>query len=166
MSFILPPPSRIYLLRHASANWPGPGERDFDRALSEQGYAEAEFVAERAFERDYRPQRVLSSTARRCRETADAVARNLSGMDIEFNYIDALYNAPLDTYVELLKASAPAQSVMMIGHNPAMEELLHLLAGEEALARSIPQGYPPAGLAVLDATGAATGWTLVDFLQA
>ncbi|MDQ0453836.1 SixA phosphatase family protein [Rhizobium paknamense] len=170
MPAVLPPPFRIFLLRHASADWAKPGETDFDRALNGHGYAEAEVVADKALDKGYRPDLVLSSTARRCRETADALARGLCGMDVPFRFIDALYNAPVETYLELLQSSGPAASVMMIGHNPAMEELLHLLAGGDVLASAIPQGYPPAGLAVLDAiTGnddTRAGWHLVDFVAA
>ena len=34
-------PQRIYLLRHAKSGWAEPGARDFDRSLSDAGFAEA-----------------------------------------------------------------------------------------------------------------------------
>ena len=60
MPAILPPPTRIYLLRHAEAAWALPGQKDFDRPLSEKGYADAEVVADRASDMGYKPDLVLS----------------------------------------------------------------------------------------------------------
>ena len=55
MAATLPSPSRIYLLRHAEAVWPQPGQGDFDRDLSEKGYGDAEIVADHATDKNYQP---------------------------------------------------------------------------------------------------------------
>ena len=60
-------PQRIYLLRHAKSGWAEPGGRDFDRSLSDAGFAEAELLAETAADKQYRPDLVVCSTAKRCR---------------------------------------------------------------------------------------------------
>lgn len=166
---LLPPPDRIYLMRHAKSGWAAPGQRDFDRTLDDEGYDEAEIICDLAADRSYRPDIVVSSTAVRCRQTADAVRRAFPG-DLEFRFIDALYNAPLDSYLEILASLHSFSSVMVIGHNPAMEEILGKLIGIDALNETIPDGYPTAGLAVLDPvaaaeSGKATSWTLTDFLS-
>jgi phosphohistidine phosphatase len=169
MTTITPPPSRIYLLRHAKAGWAEPGQHDFDRPLDNQGFAEAEIVADKAADRSYLPETVISSTATRCRQTAEAIRRAVSEM-IEPLYIDELYNGSLGTYLAILEGQKESQSVMLIGHNPTMEELLETLIGSDQMVAAIPGGYPPAGLAVLDyrglSAGTATAWTLVDFLTA
>lgn len=159
-------PSRIYLLRHAKAAWAQPGGRDFDRPLDDEGYSEAEVVAEKAADRNYRPERVVSSTATRCRQTADAVRRALD-VDMDVSFVDELYNAPVDTYLELVSTNGGA-SLMFIGHNPTIEEVLERLVGPDQATAAIPSGYPTAGLAVLDQPSATGGryWRLVDFLTA
>jgi phosphohistidine phosphatase len=165
------PPSRIYLLRHAKSGWAEPGQPDFDRTLDAQGYAEAEIVADKAADRGYRPDLVISSTAMRCRQTAAAIRRAISET-IEPVFVDELYNGSLGTYSEILSAQRDAPSVMLIGHNPTLQELLRDLVGVEAMAAAIPSGFPTAGLAVLDYRGSAEGsasgsaWALTDFLQA
>ncbi|KQV27705.1 phosphohistidine phosphatase [Rhizobium sp. Root1203] len=163
MTAILPPPSRIYLLRHAEAAWAAPGQSDFDRPLNEQGYADAEIVADKAADKGYRPDLVLSSTALRCRDTADAIHRAM-GSTVDIRFVDALYNASPDIYLEIIGAQESVNSVMLIGHNPTMEQTLEALIGHRALSQALPTGFPTAGLAVLDSDNGATGWRLVDFV--
>jgi phosphohistidine phosphatase len=168
MILIEPPPFRIYLLRHAQSGWANPGERDFDRRLNDVGYAQAELIADRASDKGYRPDIVLSSTAVRCRETADSVRRAF-GEACEVTFVDAMYNATADIYMALITAQSPAGSVMLIGHNPTIEEVLEAIIGEDLLHASLPSGYPTAGLAVIDhgvndKTGQAE-WRLTDFLS-
>ncbi len=164
MSLLASPPQRIYLLRHAKSGWAQPGERDFDRSLDETGLGEADQVAATAAERGYRPALVLSSSAVRCRQTAEAMRRQMDDTT-EFRYLDALYNAPADTYVDQLDQLELRNSVMLVGHNPAIEELFATLVGMEAVNRTIPEGYPTAGLAVLDRNSDGDGdWILTDFV--
>lgn len=162
MAAILPPPSRIYLLRHAEAAWAAPGQRDFDRPLSEKGFADAEIVADRAADKGYKPDLLLSSTALRCRDTADAVHRAV-GLSTEIRFVDELYNASPDVYLDIIAAQQDISSVMLVGHNPTMEQTLEALIGHQALAQALPVGFPPAGLAVLDHDG-TKGWRLIDFV--
>lgn len=155
-------PQRIYLLRHAKSGWAEPGGRDFDRNLSDAGFAEAEVVAELASDKGYRPDLVVCSTAKRCRQTADAVNRVFSGL-VEFRYVDELYNAPAEVYLEIVEATRGVAGLMLVGHNPAIEEVFARLCGNEIMARTVPEGYPTAGLAVLDAVDGDT-FALRDFL--
>ncbi|ABC91110.1 putative phosphohistidine phosphatase protein [Rhizobium etli CFN 42] len=162
MTVPLPPPNRIYLLRHAEAAWAEPGQRDFDRPLNEKGYGDAEVIADKAADKGYRPDLLISSTALRCRDTADAVHRAM-GVALDVSYIDALYNATVDTYVEIVDAQDKA-AVMLVGHNPTIEQALEALIGHEAMVNALPAGFPTAGLAVVDFDASATGWRLIDFL--
>jgi phosphohistidine phosphatase len=168
MILIEPPPSRIYLLRHAKSGWAEPGQHDFDRILDPQGYAEAELLADKAADKNYRPDLVISSTAVRCRQTVDAVRRAISET-IEPQFVDELYNGPVEVYLAILTAQRNVGSVMLVGHNPTMQEVLGELIGQDRMAAAIPSGYPTAGLAVLDyqgPEGSDKGWTLSDFLTA
>ncbi|MGY5807472.1 SixA phosphatase family protein [Rhizobium sp. LEGMi198b] len=161
MTSIKPPPSRIYLLRHAKAQRATSGQKDFDRALSDHGYAAAEIVAEKAVDKDYKPDLVISSTARRCRQTADAIRRAMSPAT-EFRYVDELYDATTDTYLDIISSQVNEDSVMLVGHNPTIEHALEALIGHKALVSALPKGFPTAGLAVIDFT--PSGWVLTDFV--
>lgn len=53
---------------------------------------------------------------------------------------------------------------MLVGHNPMIEQLLCNLVGDEAAREALPDGYPPAGLAILDLPSDATSARLVSLL--
>lgn len=167
MPFLPPPPSRLFLMRHAQSGWALPGQTDFDRTLDSVGVNEASLIANKAANLGYRPDIILSSTARRCRETADAFL-NAFVERPEIRYFDDLYNAPPMAYFEAIGAVASHGSVMVLGHNPAMEEIIETLAGARAAAEALPDGYPTAGFGVLSHAGRSAGndlWTLTDFLR-
>lgn len=166
MSFLPPPPPRIILMRHAQSGWALPGQADFDRSLDEAGVAEAAEVSARAAAAGYRPDLVLCSTARRCRQTADAFLAAFAEPP-EVRYSDELYNAPPSAYFELIGRHPDRASVMVLGHNPAMEEILETLAGMRTAAEAVPDGYPTAGLAVLTHAGGVSDqdWVLSAFLK-
>ena len=140
---------RLYLLRHARSGWALPGQRDFDRALDEVGYVDAERLAQMAADRGIRPERILCSTAVRCRETAEPFFRTVSE-DLDIRYIDALYSGPATVYFDLIDAHRHLNSLMLVGHNPMIEQLLHRLIGDDAAREAFAYGYPPAGLSILD----------------
>lgn len=162
-----PQPFRLFLLRHAQAAWANPGERDFDRKLDDKGYAQAELIADRAADKGYKPDLVLSSTAARCRETTDALKRAFNE-SVEISYVDDMYNAQPETYLALIMGQRDIQSLMLVGHNPTMEGVVEELIGHEAMQTALPDGFPTAGLAVLDATpeidGETLQWQFVQFL--
>jgi phosphohistidine phosphatase len=168
MSSIEPPPHRIYLLRHGKSGWAEPGQQDFDRTLDPQGFAETELVAARAADLNYRPDILISSTAVRCRQTADAIRRAMDE-EMEPQFVDELYNGALSAYLDILASQQGSGSAMLVGHNPTMEQVLIELIGQEATEKAISGGFPPAGLAVLDHAGSPDGdkpaWTLTDFLH-
>ena len=163
---VAPLPNRIYLLRHAKSGWALPGQKDFDRTLNAQGSDEAARLADLAANRGYRPELVISSTAARCRQTADAI-RCVFPVGVEFRFADSLYNSVADAYLELLKTQSSAASVMLVGHNPAIEETLEILIGSEATRAALADGYPTAGLAVLELLSSANdnSCALADFLE-
>lgn len=156
------PAFRVYLLRHARSGWAPPGQTDFDRTLDDTGFGEAEIVAEMAADRGLKPDLVVSSTAARCRQTAEAMRRAM-GEDLEIRYVDALYTGPASVYRNIIEAERDIASLMVVGHNPMIEEVLHELAGEAEASMAIPDGYPTGTICIVDfdrkpdATPLATG---------
>ena len=71
-------------------------------------------------------------------------------------------------YFDLIDAHRHVNSLMLVGHNPMIEQLLYRLVGDDAARDAVPHGYPPAGLAVIDLpAGAGNGVdsaTLVSLL--
>ncbi|WP_374730665.1 SixA phosphatase family protein [Aliirhizobium terrae] len=155
-------------MRHAQAVSSAASGRDFDRTLSDQGYAQAELVADKAIDLGYTPDCLVSSTAIRCRQTAEIVRRSVSeSLDIEF--VDALYNSTPETYATIIAGQSSNTSVMLVGHNPTIDQLLEGLIGSAARRSALVGGYPTAGIAVLDHAPdrAEEGfdWILHDFVK-
>ncbi|MFD1326543.1 SixA phosphatase family protein [Mycoplana ramosa] len=140
---------RLYLLRHARAGWAEPGKSDFDRTLDDQGYAEAEILAEEMADQGYRPQVVISSTAVRCRETAEPLKRTL-GEELPIEYVDTLYGGSINAYAEVAFADRAETSVMIVGHNPTIEEFFRRVVGLPVADTAAPAGFPTAALATID----------------
>ncbi len=143
---------RLLLLRHAKSSWSDPGVADIDRALSPRGRKAAAAMAKAIAARDLTPDRVLCSPARRARETLGALLPEL-GDEGRIAVIDALYQPPGGDYLGIVKEhGARAGTLMVIGHNPAIQATAVRLigGGEPGLAQEISAKYPTAGLAVID----------------
>ena len=133
---------RLILIRHAKSSWEHAGP-DHARPLNKRGYVSAQAVGDWLRDRQYWPQQVLCSTAKRTVETCAHI-----GFDMETRYLDSLYHAaPEEMFNQLQHAKADV--VAMIAHNPGIAAL----AGE--LVDRFPNhpryfDYPTCATAVLD----------------
>lgn len=147
-----PTVSRLFLLRHAQSAWPRPGERDFDRQLDAAGRGEAERIGRAAAGMDLLPTHLICSTAERCKQTAAAFMSAMEhAPDVTLD--PNLYSGGADHYLSLCDAVRNGARVMIIGHNPMIEETFNRLAGARAAYAHIPAGFPTAGLAAFTRSG-------------
>jgi phosphohistidine phosphatase len=144
---------RLILLRHATAERAASGQSDHERALTKGGRKES-VAAGRAFaERGEKIDLVLSSDAKRTRETWDGVTEELE-MRPEVRFLPSLFEA--GDYLPIVRAEAgEAKCVLLIGHNPAMHatamRLAASLAGRDGT--KLRSGFPKGAFAVLDFDG-------------
>lgn len=143
----------IQLLRHAKSSWKNPNLADIDRPLNARGKAAAEAMSAYLARENLRPDLVLCSSARRTRSTLKRIRAALDAKTV-LAVEREIYDAEAEDLMSRLRALDDVHaSVMVIGHNPAMEELAHALSGggdAEALAR-MTEKYPTGSLAVLEA---------------
>lgn len=143
----------IYLLRHAKSSWGDAALADSDRPLNDRGKGAADAMAAFLAEAKIQPNLVLCSSAKRTRET---LARILPGLGNKVPAVieEALYHAEAgDLLRRLHGVDNSLASVMLIGHNPGLEDLARRLASggdADALAR-LAAKYPTGALAVLEA---------------
>jgi phosphohistidine phosphatase SixA len=134
----------LILLRHAHADAAAPGQTDADRPLSDEGRAEAEAAARWLRDKGLVPDRVLCSPSRRTRQTLEAVLAEIGEVDQRFE--DGMYDAAPGTLAELADQHREVERLMLVGHNPGLEQLAALMhSGQSGDYR----GMPPAGIAVL-----------------
>jgi phosphohistidine phosphatase len=141
--------SRLYLLRHAKAGWALPGMRDFDRPLDAGGVADAAATGAAMRINGYIPDLTLCSNAKRARETLEGVAGHSDTGRVV--YLDSLYSQDASGYLDTIRAHGAHGSLLVIGHNPMMEDLAFAVAGDgEAGAKAaLANGFPTCGLAVI-----------------
>jgi phosphohistidine phosphatase len=134
----------LILLRHAHAEPAAPGQADLDRPLSAEGLAEAEAAGRWLAQNRLVPDTVLCSPSRRTRETLEAVLGAIGYVDQRIEPV--MYEATPGTLIALADTHGQSERLMLVGHNPAFEQLAALLhSGQSGDYR----GMPPAGIAVL-----------------
>ena len=118
----------LYLLRHAKSSWADPALSDHERPLAPRGRRDAKRIAAHLLELGIAPELVLCSTALRTRETLELIRPALDAAAI-VELEAALYAAWAETLLERLReVPDERRSVMLIGHNPGLEDLALMLA--------------------------------------
>jgi phosphohistidine phosphatase len=140
----------LLLLRHAKSSWDTMSLPDYDRPLAKRGRKAAPLIGAEIARLGLRPDLILCSGAARTRETLDLVLPALGAPPPEIVYDDAIYMATPTVLLGLLRklpteGSAP-KTVLVVGHNPGLEELSELLVGggndeaQELMAEKFPTG--------------------------
>lgn len=118
---------RLILMRHGKAERHAQNGGDFERALADSGRADAAVMGKLLAGLALAPELMLVSSARRTRETGEAVAASFPKARIEHSR--DLYHADPEDIVQALEDHGDAAAtVMVVGHNPGMHELALRLA--------------------------------------
>jgi phosphohistidine phosphatase len=146
----------LYLLRHAKSSWSDPTLPDQERPLAPRGRRDAKRIAKHLLRLGIMPELVLCSSAERTRETLELV-RPALGATATVRLEEELYAADAETLLERLRA-VPEElaSVMLIGHNPGLQDLALLLTSAGTELDRLKTKFPTAALATL--TLATTTW--------
>jgi phosphohistidine phosphatase len=144
----------VALLRHAKSDWPE-GVPDLRRPLAERGRRDAPVAGRLLFERVGLPDLVLVSPAQRTRETWD-LAKASFPHPPHTEITEAVYDASVDDLLLLLRdVSTQVTTVVVVGHNPGLEELAFALddgSGDRLATTRMGEKFPTAALAVLTTT--------------
>ena len=151
---------RLVVMRHAKAE--AVAATDHARRLVERGRRDAADAGAWAREHGVLPDHAFVSDAARAHETWVAFSE-AAGLDLEPQLEPGLYSAGPDSTLALLRtAPEAAATVMVVGHNPTMAHLVHLLddgtADAEAFAE-ISAGFPTSAVAVLEVE---TSWAELE----
>lgn len=136
----------LTLLRHAKSGWDAPVARDFDRPLNARGRKAA-----RAMGREMRRlglgfDLVLASPAARVIETLTEVAQGY-GAAVDTRFDQTIYLAPVETLLALVRATDDSDArLLLVGHNPGMEQLALALSDPGPLRDEIAAKYPTGAL--------------------
>jgi phosphohistidine phosphatase len=132
----------VTLVRHAHAEWPAYTGKDFDRPLTERGVEDTLAAAREILAAGLRPDLLLGSTARRAKDTALILARELGLPSGALRFVDRLYNASAATMEMAVQDSAArSKHILLVGHNPGISELARRLTGDATQALLPPAGW-------------------------
>jgi phosphohistidine phosphatase len=150
---------RLVLLRHAKSAWPDVA--DHERPLARRGRRDAPVAGRWLRAAGRAPDRVICSTARRARETWQLAAAELDASP-SVSFDQRVYGAAAGELLDLAREIAPrARTLLIVGHDPAMQELALSLAsaraGDADALERVRFKFPTAAIAVLEFTGAWQG---------
>lgn len=132
----------LLLMRHAKSDWGDSSLNDHDRPLNPRGQRDAPRMGMLLESEGLVPDMIVSSTARRARETAEIVAQNC-GYSGEIQLQPGLYHATPSQWEEAVSELPDSQgTILMVGHNPGIEVFQRLLSGQL-------QPFPTATIAAL-----------------
>lgn len=139
----------LTLLRHAKSSWTNAHLSDHERPLNDRGKRDAPDMAKRLLDRSCIPDMIFTSSAARALETAALVAKSLSIRDTHIQVFDKLYLATAENIMSVIAQAenSAVEHLMVIGHNPGMENLGGYLSAE-AMAQ-----LPTAGMYHFGCTG-------------
>jgi phosphohistidine phosphatase len=150
---------RLIVLRHAKAERSGP--TDHERELSAAGRRDAGEVGRRLRAARLHPDLAIVSTSTRTRQTWQEVAAELGAPTTE-RFEPGVYDNEMADLLELVRATPDsAHTLLVVGHNPSIEELASQLddgRGEAAARRAMAAGFATSAFAVL---GHGGSWRLV-----
>ena len=138
---------KLTLLRHAKSSWDDPVARDFDRPLNKKGKRAAAAVGQFLQKQGLVFDQILASPAVRVIETLEHV-EEASGASYEPEWDRRIYLASSVTLMDVLR-NADAEHVLMVGHNPGLEDLIFDLVpdGTSDARDAVEEKYPTAALA-------------------
>lgn len=129
------------VMRHAKSSWSNAALSDHNRPLNDRGKQDAPRMGRLLVNEDLVPDAIVASTAVRAADTADLVAL-AAGFEGEIVYSRQLYHAGPEAYLAMARTLPETTArVLMIGHNPGLEELVEDLSGHA-------ERMPTAALAV------------------
>ena len=141
------------LFRHAKSDWHDARARDFDRPLNARGRKGAKVMARHIADFGRKWEHVIASPAVRVAETIELGAKEI-GQVVPVNWDRRIYLASSATLLDLLhEQDGDPASILMIGHNPGLEDLIFDLVpddGSSPLRDVVEEKFPTAAFAVLE----------------
>jgi phosphohistidine phosphatase len=153
----------LTLLRHAKSGWDDPVARDFDRPLNKRGEKAAHIIGAWMHAQKMTFDHIVASPAVRVIDTIDHIETGYGPLG-EPTWERRIYLASSASLMDVLRETDNSfGNVLMIGHNPGLEDLILELVPEskdDALRALVYEKYPTA--AVAEITLAVDNWAHIE----
>jgi phosphohistidine phosphatase len=139
----------LYLLRHAKSSWAAEDVPDRERPLAPRGRSATGLVGAYLRRQGIEPDLVLCSPALRARQTLELIETSL-GEHADAQVEDGLYGASAEQLLgRVRQLPDSSSSVMLVGHNPGLQDLALLLAHDGEELERLRQKFPTGALAAI-----------------
>lgn len=152
----------LLLLRHAQALPSSASVADFDRGLSPKGIEDARKLGEVLKEQDISINLIKCSSATRTQQTRAEMCEGLQ-QNIHTENSKSIYNAGVGDLFKIIQdTDDKIETLMVVGHNPTIYELVSKLAAKSsnAVFDSLAHGYSPATLTIIETD--VDSWAEID----
>ena len=131
----------LLLLRHAKSSWDDANLSDYERPLNNRGKQNASTMGNLLKKENLLPDLIISSTAKRANKTANIIAKK-SGYDKKIFESKVLYGATADDYTSVIHdINNEYKTILLVGHNPTIEEVLERIIGERYIMKTCSLAY-------------------------
>ena len=121
----------LILLRHGKSDW-NTDESDFNRPITDRGKRGAQHIGVWLAQNGLKPDVVISSPAERARTTAQKMMKAMGETDHYIIYDKRIYEATVNDLLDVLSCvSRDTKRVILVGHNPGLEQLLTYLCDKK-----------------------------------
>lgn len=119
---------KLYLMRHATSNWPEGISTDLERPLTKEGEYEAQLMADRFKAKNITIDLMLVSSATRTQSTSKFLC---DVVDIKQSIVTKeIYETTHDYLFEMIQKTADdIESLLLVSHNPSISMLTTMLLG-------------------------------------
>ena len=139
----------LIILRHGKSDW-NTNETDYNRPVTDRGKRGAQRIGVWLAQNGLKPDMVISSPAERARLTAQKMMKAMGETDHYIIYDERIYEAALNDLLDVLSGiSGETKRVILVGHNPGLEQLLIYLCDERITIPGDGKLLPTATLAHL-----------------
>src|SRR5918999_2252479 len=140
----------LLLMRHAKSSWDDPALPDLERPLTPRGRKGASLMGKYLQDKGLAPAIVLCSSATRAQETLEQLRPAFSDSTV-VKIEPKLYGAESTALAtRLRRVSQGSPSVLVIGHDPAIQELVLMLDPSSRRSKAVRKKSTKAALAVVD----------------
>ncbi len=123
---------QLIIMRHAKSDWHAGIAMDFERPLNRRGRQDIPRMAQWLKNNRYIPQRLISSPAKRAQQTSRMLAEKMDLSEAAIIEVANIYEASLDDLCAVIdQYSGDVSSLLLVGHNPGLEELAYHLCSDK-----------------------------------
>ena len=146
---------KLFVVRHAKSSWDFPELDDYDRPLNKRGKKNAPEMGKRLAKKQLRPEKMITSPAKRAAATARRIAEEISFPTSKIEKESLMYHGSTRSMISVIQGAGDKVGTLMIfGHNPGLTDLVNYLSGSDIY------NIPTCGIAEIDFD--VSSWQEVD----